>query len=92
MFPAEKTIRVVTASFVAGVSAMALVGLVATVAIGGGLNVHAAEASEAAPSQGVEPFDVNAVKAQLAVAERNMATTRATTQRAMDRLERLSGR
>ncbi len=83
----------VMASFVAGVSAMALAGVVATVAVKGGLEVYAAEAAivehDAAP---IQPLDVAAVRSQLASAEQSMAATRSRTERAMTRLERLSGR
>lgn len=93
MSPAQKTFNMVVASFVAGVSAMALVGVVATVAVKGGLEVYAAEASVvergAAP---IQPLDITAVRSQLASAEQSMAVTRSKTERAMTRLERLSGR
>ena len=71
---------------------MALAGIMGTVAVKGGLEVYAAEAAvverEAAP---IAPLNVTAVRSQLASAEHSMAATRAKTERAMTRLERLSG-
>ena len=58
---AKTTTRMVVASFAAGASAMVLVGLVAPIAMKGGLTVReafASEASEAAPA--IEPLDVAA--------------------------------
>jgi|CXWL01.1.fsa_nt_gi hypothetical protein len=89
----KTTFRMIAASFAAGVGAMALVGIVAPVAMQGGLSVREAMATtrdiEAAT---VIELDVVAVQAQLALAERSMETTRAATDGAMARLERLSGR
>ena len=95
MSPAQTkaTLQMVTASFIAGVSAMLLVGFVAPVAVQGGLNVRDAWAATVeAKAPAIEPLDVAAIEAQLADAERSMATTRAATDQAIERLDRLSGR
>jgi hypothetical protein len=71
---------------------MVLVGLVAPVAMKGGLTIRdavAASMAERAPL--IEPLDVAAVQAQLAEADRAMEEMRATTADEMGRLERLSG-
>ena len=88
---AQATIRMIAASFAAGVSAMVLFGLVAPVAVQGGLSVREAMAREAAMPV-IEPLDVAAIKAQLASAQAEMDASRAATDEAMARLERLSGR
>ncbi|MDZ4691002.1 hypothetical protein [Terricaulis sp.] len=87
----KATVRMIAASFAAGVSAMMLVGLVAPVAMQGGLEMRDAAAStrEARPSIGL---DVAAVEAQLADADRAMVAMRATTADEMQRLQALSGR
>lgn len=88
---AQTTIRMVAASFAAGVSAMVLLGLVAPVAVQGGLSVRDAIAAEAEPPA-IEPLDVAAIEAQLAQAQAEMDAARAATDAAITRLERLSGR
>ncbi len=87
----KTTVRMVAASFVAGAGAMMLLGLVAPVAVQGGLSMRDAIA---APSQApvIEPLDVAAIEAQLAKAQAEMDASRARTDGAMERLERLSGR
>ncbi len=90
-FQANK--RVVVASFVAGISAMLFLGLVAPVVAKGGLSLTSAEArgfEQTAPA--IQPLDVAAINATLAEAERSMALSRQVTNSAMSRLERLSGR
>jgi len=88
----KATIRTVAASFAAGVSAMVLLGLVAPVAVQGGLSVREAMASTNAQTAPIEPLDVASIQAQLAKAEAEMAASRARTDSAMARLDRLSGR
>ena len=89
----KATVRMVVASFVAGAGAMVLVGLVAPVAMQGGLSMRDAfadEMTQQAPA--VEPLDVAAIEATLADAERSMAAARATTDDNVSRLQALSGR
>ena len=89
----KATVRMDVASFVAGASAMALVGLVAPVAMQGGLSMREAFANEMeqqAPA--LEPLDVVAIEAQLADAERLMAAAREGTDDNVSRLEALAGR
>ncbi|MBC7770004.1 MAG: hypothetical protein H7124_14575 [Phycisphaerales bacterium] len=87
----KATVRMVAASFAAGVSAMMLLGLVAPVVMQGGLSMREAMAStvEAKPEIAL---DVAAVEAQLADADRAMTAMRATTADEMQRLQHLSGR
>ena len=87
----KATVRMIAASFAAGVSAMMLLGLVAPVVAQGGLAMRDAAAStrEARPNIGL---DVAAVEAQLADADRAMDAMRATTADGMQRLQALSGR
>lgn len=82
----------VAASFAAGASAMLLVGLVAPVAVQGGLSVRDAIAMPETQAQLIEPLDVAAIEAQLAMAEAEMKASRVRTDGAIERLERLSGR
>ena len=87
----KSTVRMVVASFAAGASAMALVGLVAPVAFKGGLSMREAVASQfeqQAPL--IEPLDVAAIEAQLAEADQLMEAARATTDDNVGRLEALS--
>lgn len=92
-FNANATTRIVVASFVAGASAMALVGLVAPVAMQGGPLIRDAFASEMQQTRPViEPLDVAAVEAQLAEAERAMRAARAQTDDDIARLRRLTPR
>ncbi len=87
----KATVRMVVASFAAGAGAMVLVGLVAPVAMQGGLSMRDAFASQLeqqAPA--IEPLNVAAIEAQLAEADRLMAAARETTTDNMDRLESLA--
>jgi hypothetical protein len=89
----KSTIRIVTASFIAGAGAMLFAGLVAPVAMQGGLSIReawAATVTQEAPI--IEPLDVAAINAQLADAERSMEGSRQATEVAMARLDRLAGR
>jgi len=89
----KATFRMVAASFAAGVSAMMLLGLVTPVVVQGGLSVReamAATVEQEAPA--IAPLDVAAIEAQLAAAQADMDASRAATDAAMERLERLSGR
>jgi hypothetical protein len=82
--------RAIIASFVAGVSAMFVIGLIAP--ISHGLSMGAAEAhalQQRVPA--IQPLDVAVIEATLAEAERAMAASRRTTDGAMARLDRLSG-
>jgi len=89
----KATVRMVVASFAAGAGAMVLVGLVAPVAMQGGLSMREAFANEMTQqSPAVEPLDVAAIEATLAEAERSMAAARATTDDNVSRLQALSGR
>lgn len=81
--------RAVYASFVAGVGAMFVIGLIAP--ISHGLSMGAAEAhglEQRAPL--IQPLDVAAIEATLADAERTMAASRALTDDDVARLERLA--
>jgi hypothetical protein len=84
----KATTRMVVASFAAGAGAMALVGLVAPVAMQGGLSMRDAFAGameQQAPA--IEPLNVAAIEAQLAEADRLMAAARETTDDNVSRLE-----
>lgn len=87
----KATVRMVVASFAAGAGAMVLVGLVAPVAMQGGLSMGDAVASQfeqQAPL--IEPLDVAAIEAQLADADRLMQAARETTDDNVGRLEALA--
>ena len=87
----KATVRMVVASFAAGAGAMALVGLVAPVAMQGGLSMRDAFADQMeqqAPA--IQPLDVAAIEAQLADADRLMAAARETTDDNVGRLEALA--
>lgn len=87
----KATVRMVVASFAAGAGAMALVGLVAPVAMQGGLSMRDAFADQMeqqAPL--IQPLDVAAIEAQLADADRLMAAARETTDDNVGRLEALA--
>jgi hypothetical protein len=94
MSPAQRnSIRIVSASFLAGAVAMLFAGLVAPLAMQGGLSIREAWAATVEQEQPlIEPLDVAAINAQLADAERSMEGSRAATEAAMARLDRLSGR
>lgn len=88
---ASTVTRVVLTSFAAGVGAMALVGLVAPIAMKGGLSLtDAAAMTGEAPQQLIEPLDVAAIEADLARANTAMQEMRARTDDEIAQLERLS--
>lgn len=87
----KATVRMVAASFAAGVSAMVMFGLIAPVVVQGGLSVREAMASPVEQRPEIS-LDVEAVHAQLADAERAMDAARETTADDIRRLQRLSGR
>lgn len=89
----KTTLKMVTASFIAGAGAMVLAGFVAPVAVKGGLSVRDAMAATVeAQAPAIEPLDVVAIQAQLAEVDRTMASSRAATDQAIERLDRLSNR
>jgi hypothetical protein len=89
----KATLKMVTASFIAGAGAMVLAGFVAPIAIKGGLSIRDAMAATVeAQAPAIEPLDVVAIQAQLAEVDRTMATSRAETENAIERLDRLSNR
>ena len=94
MLPSQTkaTVRMVAASFAAGVSAMLLLGLVAPVAVQGGLSMRDSIAMPEPQAHLIEPLDVAAIEAQLAKAEAEMDASRARTDATVARLERLSAR
>ncbi len=93
MSPQQKTtLRMIVASFAAGVGAMMLVGLAAPIV--SDIATREALASTLAhevPAT-IQPLDVAEVRARLVDANQRLETTRAATSQAMNRLERLSGR
>jgi hypothetical protein len=90
---ARANTRMIVASFVAGASAMVLVGFVAPVTLKGGLSIRdAVAASMQSDAPVIEPLDVAAIEAQLAEADRQVQEMRATTADEVGRLQRLSGR
>lgn len=89
----QATVRTVAGSFLAGAAAMVMLGLVAPVAVKGGLSIRdawAATANHNGPA--VQPIDVAQVRAQLAEAERSMEAARQSSQASIARLDRLAGR
>jgi hypothetical protein len=81
--------RAIIASFVGGVSAMFVIGLIAP--ISHGLRMSAAEANTLAQRAPViQPLDVAAIEATLAEADRAMAVSRARTDDDLARLARLA--
>ena len=87
----KATVRMVVASFVAGAGAMVLVGLVAPVAMQGGLSMRVAFANEMTQqAPAIEPLNVEAIEATLADAERSMAAARASTDDNVSRLHALA--
>ncbi|HVK80052.1 MAG TPA: hypothetical protein VM915_05515 [Verrucomicrobiae bacterium] len=90
---AKATVRMVIGSFVAGAGAMMLVGLVAPVAMQGGLSMRDAAASAFVQQEPlIEPLDVAAIEAQLAKADIEMIAMREMTADEIVNLDRLSGR
>ena len=95
MSPSQRktTLRMVIGSFVAGAGAMVLVGLVAPVAMQGGLAMRDAAASAFVQQEPlIEPLDVVAIEAQLAKADIEMLAMREMTADEIVNLDRLSGR
>ena len=87
----KATVRMVVASFAAGAGAMALVGLVAPVAMQGGLSMRDAFADQLEQQAPIiAPLDVAAIEAQLADADRLMAAARETTDDNVGRIEALA--
>lgn len=89
----KSTFRMIVGSFIAGAAAMVIVGLVAPMAVQGGLSVRdamAATVDHNAPV--VQPLDVTAVRAELAAADASMQAARVSTEASIERLDRLAGR
>ncbi len=87
----KATMRMVVASFAAGAGAMVLVGLVAPVAMQGGLSVRDAFAATVEERQPlIQPLDVQAIEAQLQASDRLMSEMRAGTDDEVARLQRLA--
>ncbi|MGE0533273.1 MAG: hypothetical protein AB7P35_18330 [Hyphomonadaceae bacterium] len=83
--------RIILASFIAGVSAMVLMGLIAPVMATGGFELASAEArSLAQRAPVIEPLDVAAIDRTLAEAEAAMAASRAITDGTISRLDSLA--
>ena len=90
---AKTTARTIAASFIAGASAMVMVGLVGPVAVQSGLAVREAFAATVeAEAPAIRPLDVAAIEAQLADVERSVAASRLSTADEVARLDRLAGR
>jgi hypothetical protein len=88
---ASSPFRVVVASFVAGVAAMLLFGLAAPVIAKAGLSVSEAEATTSVRTEVViAPLDLDAVRAQLDVADATLRQSAAATDRTVARLEHLA--
>lgn len=84
--------RTVVASFAAGVSAMVVAGMTYSIIANGGL-MREAEASTFEPrGQLIEPLDVDAIEAQLAVSHERIEAAQAATDADRLRLERVAGR
>jgi hypothetical protein len=88
----KATTRTIVASFIAGASAMVLVGLIAPIAVKGGLSVRDAMAATVTTAPLVQPLDVAAVRAQIAAAQTTVDAARAETEGQIERLDQLSGR
>ena len=82
--------RMVAASFAAGVGFMLLAGLVTPLVADGALSMRSAEASQLNTRPTIE-LDVDAVQAQLGQAEHAMEANFAHTDAAVARLQRLAG-
>lgn len=87
----QSRLRAIAGSFVAGVTAMTLVGAAAAFVAHGGLDTPTANASEtqfgAMPA--IQPLDVAAVQGQLSQIQAEMQQTLDATDPAVSRLERL---
>lgn len=89
----KATVRMIATSFAAGAGLMLCIGLAASGAIKGALAVRAAEASTLEIREPlIQPLDVQAIQAQLEVAERYMDEARAETDDDVARLQRLTNR
>lgn len=87
----QATRRMVVGSFAAGFGLMLLVGLVAPVAMQGGLSVRDAFAATLEQREpAIEPLNVAAIEAQLAEADALMADMRTSTADEMAQLQRLA--
>jgi hypothetical protein len=89
----KATFRTVAGSFLAGAAAMVMVGLVAPVAVHGGLSIRdawAATADHNGPA--VLPINVAQVHAEIAAAERSIEAARQSSQASVARLDRLASR
>jgi hypothetical protein len=95
MSPTQRkaTIRLIAGSFIAGASAMMVVGLAGPVAVQGGGSIRDAFAATfEEPAALIAPLDVAAIEAELAEADRAMADMRESTADEVAMLDRLSGR
>lgn len=89
----KQTVRIITGSFLVGMGAMVMAGLVAPMIAQGGLNIREAMAATVEQEQPlITPLDVQAIEAQLAEADRAMEASRAQTDAAVAKLDQLSGR
>ena len=89
----KATFRMIAGSFLAGAAAMIMLGLVAPVAVKGGLSIRdawAATTDHNGPA--IQPLNVAEVRAELAAADRSMQASRAATEASIERLDRLAGR
>ena len=87
----KQTVRVITGSFLVGMGAMVMVGLVVPMIAQGGLSIReamAATVQQDAPV--IAPLNVAAIEAQLAEADRAMEASRAQTDAAVAKLDELS--
>ena len=90
---AKTSVRMIVGSFVAGAAAMTMVGLIAPMAVKGGLSVRDAMAATVEHHEPViQPLNVAEIRYELAAADRSMETARASSEATMARLDRLSGR
>lgn len=82
----------IATSFAAGVGAMALTGLIYSVAAAGGMGLPAAHAAplQVATAPAVAPLDMAAVHAQLADVNSSLAAAHAATDGTVSRLEQIA--
>ena len=95
MFPAQSkaTVRMIVTSFAAGAGLMLFAGLAAPLALQGGLSIRDAWAATVeAKAPIIEPLDVAAIRAELAQAHDASEASRAATETAIARLDRLAAR
>lgn len=87
----RKNVRAVLTSFTAGIGAMVVFGLVAPVAVQGGLSVAEADAAPAAKAESaVSPLDLEAIRADLAQAELALRERADATDEAIARLRTIA--